>query len=335
MSERQLLVGTEAGLYMFPTEEGVVPPSPLPVAFEKLDVDPVGLDAGAPTILYALVGQQGLWRSDDRGGRWTLLWEAPKGTKLYTFVTHPTKPGVLYAGLEPAAVWRSDNGGRTWRELEALQAVPDKGQWRFFHPRQAHVRALAVRLGTPEILYVGIEEGGVYASDDEGKTFHSLNEGIYRDIHQIRPFPTEPDLLLATTGDGLYRSTDRGGHWSHIQSGLTRSYTVPLLIESAPPHTMLVAAAAAPPPSWDRGDRGADAKIFRSRDRGLTWQEIATGLSAPQKGMVYCLLAHPHHASQLFAGTTDGKIVVSMDHGDHWNLSAGGLPEVYSLAWVP
>ncbi len=335
MTGNHLLVGTEAGLYQFPTDGAIVPASPPPLAFEKLEVDPVGRDAGTPTVLYALVGQQALWRSDDRGGRWTSLWEAPKGTRLYTFLAHPTTRDILYAGLEPAAVWKSDNGGQTWRELEALQAAPDKNEWRFFHPRQAHVRALALRLGPPETLYVGIEEGGVYASDDNGKSFHSLNEGIYRDIHQIRPFPTEPGLLLATTGDGLYRSTDGGKRWAHITSGVTRSYTVPLLIESVPPHTILTAAAAAPPPSWNRGERGADAKIFRSRDRGLTWQEITTGLASPQRGMVYSLMAHPQRSAQVFAGTTDGKIYLSMDHGDHWSLFASGLPEVYSLAWAP
>lgn len=338
MGRKHLLVGTERGLYFLPTDAPDPLSSPTPLAFDKAEVDPVGRDAGNPTILYASANQQELWRSEDRGGRWTKIWEAPKGSRLYTFLAHPAKPGVLYGGLEPAAVWTTEDGGRSWRELEALQRVPDKSEWHFFPPRQAHVRALAVRTESPEALYVGIEEGGVYASQDNGKTFDSLNEGIYRDIHKIWPFPEDPNLLFATTGDGLYRSTDQGRHWSHIKQGFTRSYTVPLLIDPAPPYTMLVAAAAAPPPSWDRGERGADAMIFRSRDRGLTWQTVTTGLPSPQRGMVYCLLGHPHGPpnsfARLFAGTTDGKIYTSADQGDHWTLLASGLPEVYSLLWL-
>ncbi len=334
INTHHLLVGTEQGLYRLSVDAQAPLAGLTPIAFEKLEVDPVARDASGPTTLYAVVGQQELWRSADQGGRWTKIWEPPKDTRLYTLLAHPSKPGVLYAGLEPAAVWTSDDGGQSWREIEALQRVPDKSEWRFFPPRQAHVRALAIRPGEPEMIYVGIEEGGVYVSEDGGSTFHSRNEGLYRDIHTIRPWPGDQTLLFATTGDGLYRSTDQGRHWSHITQGITRSYTVPLLIQSAPPHTMHVAAAVAPPSSWERGTRGADAVIFRSRDGGLTWDEAATGLPSPQKGMVFCLLAHPHHPSRLFAGTTDGKVYASTDQGDHWGLLADGLPEVYSMVLI-
>ncbi|MBI4402272.1 MAG: hypothetical protein HY581_11645 [Nitrospirae bacterium] len=338
MTQQHLLVGTQRGIYFLPVEVADPLVSPAAFALHGLEVDPVGRDAADPAILYASAGQDGLWRSTDRGIHWTKVWEAPVGSELYTFLAHPALSGILYAGLEPASVWTSTDGGRSWNELEALQAVPDKAEWHFFPPRHAHVRALTIQAGGKagsDTLYVGIEEGGVYVGENGGSVFQSRNAGLYRDIHQIGLFRDDRNLLLATTGGGLYRSEDDGLRWTHITQGLTRSYTVPLLIGSDPARTIFVAAAAAPPPSWNRPKGGADAKIFRSRDRGLTWQETSAGLPSPQTGMIYCLLAHPADPARLFAGTTDGKVYTSLDQGDHWRLVASGLPEVYSLCWVP
>ena len=330
----QLLAGTERGLYRVDLDATGPIEVHKPIAFEKREVDPIAQEAGDSGALYALVDQHELWRSVDQGRFWTKMWEAPRKMRLYTFITHPTKPKVLYAGLEPASVWISDNAGQSWRELEAIQKVPDKDSWTFFSPRFAHVRALAVYHGEPELLSVGIEEGGVYITEDGGQVFRSRNEGLYRDIHAVEYLPRDPNLLLTTTGDGLYRSADRGRSWLHITEGITRSYTVPLWIDPLTPHTMLMAAAAAPPPTWERETRGADALIFRSRDEGLTWQEASKGLPSPQRGMVFCLLGHPEFRSSVYAGTTDGRIYRSEDHGDRWQLVAHNLPAVYSLEWM-
>ena len=112
---------------------------------------------------------------------------------------------------------------------------------------------------------------------------------------------------------------------------MTRSYTVPLYIDPAPPHHAYVAAAAAPPPSWERGDRRADAKVFRSQDRGLTWEDWTSGFPSPQKGMVFCLVPDTTQPDHLFAGTTDGKIFESSGEARGWRCVAEGLPPVYSL----
>lgn len=330
-----LLAGTENGLYLVPLDTTEADRAPRVLALEGVEVDPLATDAGDLHVVYAATGEDGFRRSRDGGRTWEQLWKPPGGSSLYTIVSHPSKSGTVYAGLEPAAVWQSEDGGITWQELPALQGVPDKDLWRFFPPRQAHVRALTIVQGSPETIYVGIEEGGVYISEDGGQSFQSRNEGLYRDIHKVFPYPGSSQLLLATTGDGLYRSEDSGRHWAHITTGITRSYTVPLYIEPTYPHTVYVAAASAPPPSWERGERRADAKIFRSQDQGVTWEEWTAGFPSPQKGMVFCLGPHPTDATHLFAGTTDGRIFQRPARGEAWRSVAEGLPPVYSLVVQP
>ncbi len=337
MPDPRLLVATERGVHKLPANPTEPITKSSPVALADCDVDRLVCDAGTPNRLYASAGHAGVFRSEDLGLTWTKVWQPPGSAWVYSILAHPEQSGVVYAGLEPAALWMSEDSGKSWRELDALQRVPDKREWKFFSPRQAHIRAIAIRPGSPEMLYVGLEEGGVYLSDDGGRTFQSRNENLYRDVHTIGPVPGSPNLVLATTGDGLYRSEDHGKTWTQIEQGLTRSYTVPLLIEPEPPHRMFTAAAAAPPPSWTRGPRRADAKMFRSRDGGLTWEEIMKGWPDPQPGMVFCFhrgRVSPSDPPRLFAGTTDGQVFWSADQGDSWHLLATGLPEIYALLLV-
>ncbi|MES4785883.1 MAG: hypothetical protein C4294_08770, partial [Nitrospiraceae bacterium] len=54
-----------------------------------------------------------------------------------------------------------------------------------------------------------------------------------------------------------------------------------------------------------RGDRGADAKISRSRDRGLTWEDASSGLPSPQRGMLFSMVADPDLEGELLLGTME------------------------------
>ena len=40
-----------------------------------------------------------------------------------------------------------------------------------------------------------------------------MNDGVYVDVHQVRPDPATPGRLLAVTGAGLYISEDQAATW--------------------------------------------------------------------------------------------------------------------------
>ena len=123
---------------------------------------------------------------------------------------------------------------------------------------------------------IGVEEGGIYHSGDEGETWESLNEGLYWDVHTVVP-DAEGARLYATTGRGFYRSDDGGRHWRYLMTGLDRRYTVPLVASQQRPGRLYTAAAAGPPPSWRQG---ANAAVYRSDDGGERWVRLERGFSA-------------------------------------------------------
>ena len=84
----------------------------------------------------------------------------------------------------------------------------------------------------PQVLgavYIGVEEGGIYPSGDQGETWERLSERLYWDVHTVTPAGLR---LYATTGRGFYRSDDGGRHWRHLMSNLERRYTVPMVVST-------------------------------------------------------------------------------------------------------
>src|SRR5215467_13943280 len=90
-------------------------------------------------------------------------------------------------------------------------------------PHIAHIKGIAIHPEEPEVMYCSIEEGGVIQSLDAGETWRYVSKGeaetfrpvsratgVYQDCHVVRLSFQDPDSLLVSTGDGLYRSDDCG-----------------------------------------------------------------------------------------------------------------------------
>ena len=56
---------------------------------------------------------------------------------------------------------------------------------------------------------------------------------------------------------------------------------------------------------------------------------VSSGTPTPHVVMV-----DPEETDTLYAGTTDGKVLVSRSLGDSWQLLAQGLPSAHTLAVV-
>ncbi len=99
-------------------------------------------------------------------------------------------------------------------------------RWRNIGPyRGGRTRALSGVAGQPNVFYIGAVNGGVWKSNDYGRTWNPIFDheptGSIGAI-AVAPDPNviyvgsgeglqRPDL---STGDGIYKSTDAGNTWS-------------------------------------------------------------------------------------------------------------------------
>ena len=76
------------------------------------------------------------------------------------------------------------------------------------------------------------------------------------------------------------------------------------------------------------------AAVWRSRDRGDSWQQLDSGL--PAENAFLTVLREAMSVDKLdpvgvYFGTSTGQIFGSADEGDHWQLVADFLPDVWSV----
>jgi photosystem II stability/assembly factor-like uncharacterized protein len=112
---------------------------------------------------------------------------------------------TLFAGVS-SGLFRSATGGRSWREVELASGY-------------AAVLSLALspRFADDGLIYAGTEQAGLLRSDDRGRRWRRLGEGILAEpINSIvfgARFPQPPDLLVLH-GERLLHSSDGGDSWA-------------------------------------------------------------------------------------------------------------------------
>lgn len=190
-------------------------------------------------------------------------------------------------------------------------------------------------------LFAGVDQAGLFASDDGGETWHELS-GLT--AHETRPkwFPGFGGLCahhLLTDGDeiwcaisavGVMHSSDGGKTWRGRNAG------VKVLIEDEVHKDIgtCVHALVADPEDPQRIWRQDHVGMFRTHDGGGQWDMIQEGLPST----FGFPLVRDHRAKALFSAPldsdqfrypTDGQLAVyrSTDDGDSWHACRSGLPQ--------
>jgi photosystem II stability/assembly factor-like uncharacterized protein len=143
------------------------------------------------------------------------------------------------------------------------------------------VTALAVpRTGRePLTVYVGAAGGGVWKTTNGGITWSAVGDSLGTlTIGDLAVAPSDTNILWAGTGeknslrsqfwgDGVYKSTDGGRHWTHMGLGETRAIGRIVVHPTNPDIVYVAALGHLWGPNPERG-------IYRTEDGGKTWRRI-------------------------------------------------------------
>lgn len=219
--------------------------------------------------------------------------------------------------------------------------------WRFVGPYRGGRTVAATGVeGHPGIWYFGSADGGVFRTTNAGTNWTPLfQHKPVASIGAIADAPSAPETLYLGTGecdirsgvsygDGVWKSTDAGTHWSH--DGLDRvRHVCSLSIDPNNPNVVLAAALGdAWRPNRQRG-------VYLTTDGGQRWKKVLYVNS--QTGAIDLARA-PGNASIVYATTWDARrmpwfqyapvqgkgsaIWRSDDGGRHWvKLPMRGLPK--------
>ena len=219
-------------------------------------------------------------------------------------------------------------------------------RWRMIGPfRGGRTRAATGVPSQPDVFYVGAVDGGIWKSDDYGRTWMPIfDDQPTQSIGAIAVAPSNPNVVYVASGeglhrpdlsvgDGIYKSTDAGKTWTHL--GLRDGQQIPALVVDPHNPERLFAAVLGHPygPNPERG-------IFRSTDGGATWQKVLykdenTGgsdveLDPSNPHVIYAGLWQsrlgPSEDKNDFAGKSGG-LFKSSDGGNTWRKLTKGLPD--------
>jgi photosystem II stability/assembly factor-like uncharacterized protein len=138
-------------------------------------------------------------------------------------------------------------------------------------------------------------------------------------IYTVAPSPLRAQRIWIGTDDGLIHLTnDDGKTWQNVTPAGLTSWSKVTMLEAS--HFDVNEAYAA----VERHQlQDYEPHIYRTRDSGKTWTEIANGL--PKGIYAQTVKEDPERRGLLFAGT-ERAVYVSFDDGDHWQSLQLNLP---------
>ena len=277
-TDRILYVGTEDGLYLAEPDGKEYKSRPLALQGKGILRSPVQIDRDNPCRIYAATSRCGMQRSEDGGQSWREINNGILYKEAWCVVQHP-QSAELFVGTGPSSVFKSaDCGDELGRLRDSSETCPETIDWTFPRPPHvSHVKGLALCPDDPSVILGAIEEGWIVRSQDGGKSWQNIKEGVEFDAHSVAVMPDNPAVVIATSGQGVYKSANGGDSFVESSNGLDRRYMAQLVCHPARPKGAFSAAAAVPRHSG--AGRKARPPLFSQRRPGrvlaTTFRRIA------------------------------------------------------------
>jgi photosystem II stability/assembly factor-like uncharacterized protein len=253
-----------------------------------------------------------------------------------------TDPNTVYAGVEDAALFKSTDGGVSWQELSGLRGHGSGPKWQ---PGAGGMGLHSIVLDpkNPNRIYIAISAAGCFRTDDGGKTWKPINQGLRSQyipdpnaeighcVHHIAAHPSRPDTLFMQKHWDIMRSDNAGDLWHEVSGNLPTDFGFVIDVHAHEPETIYVV-----PIKSDSEHFPIDGKlqVYRSRSGGNEWEALTKGL--PQKDCYVNVLRDAMAIDRLdkcgvYFGTTGGQVYCSPDSGDTWQAIVHDLPAVLSV----
>jgi len=250
-----------------------------------------------------------------------------------------------YHDINPKAYEQSRKQAIQIRQ-EAARLKSDQEDWELVGPYNigGRVNDVEMHSSDTETIYIAAASGGIFKSDDKGKTWNQTFENSYtQSIGDMAIAETDKNTLYVGTGEpnggqgsitydgyGVFKSTDAGANWIH--AGLENAGGIGR-IEVDPTNADRVFVAAMGNLFSNNPQRG----VYRTIDGGQTWENVlylndSTGaidlcINSNNPDIVYAAMWErvrgPYH--RTYGGVSSG-LYRSKDGGDTWEQLTNGLP---------
>ncbi len=263
----------------------------------------------------------------------------PVGNRISAVAGIAGDPHTYYVGAASGGIWKTVDGGLFWEPIfdeqidhaiGALEVAPSDPQIIWAGTGEPHIRS-NVSVGT-----------GWYKSDDGGKNWRHMGQGVATRTAAIVIHPTNPDIVyIAALGHahgpqqerGIFRTTDGGETWEQVLFVDLDTGASSLVMDPNNPRILFAGMWQIVVHTWGRESGGPGSGLFMSRDAGDTWVKLeGNGLPTLPVGKVdvcmtpidsdriYALIETGDGAPWHGRETESGELWRSDDGGESWQL---------------
>jgi photosystem II stability/assembly factor-like uncharacterized protein len=296
---------------------------------------------GEPNVFYFGGASSGVWKSTDAGTNWQPLFDKQPIASIGAIAVAQSDHNVIYVGSGEACirgnisygngVYKSVDAGKTWKNVGLKDSQ--------------HIGALIIDPRNPNVVFVAAlghaygqnEERGVFRTTDGGATWQKV---LYKDNKtgaiDVVFDPNNANTLFASLwevyrnpwslnsggpGSGLYKSTDGGTTWTHIEGhGLPAGIMGRIGVSVSGADSNKVYAMV----------ESKEGGLYRSDDGGDSWIRMNEDGRLRQRAWYFShIFADPKSADTvyvlntgMFRSTDGGRTfgLLPAPHGDHHGL---------------
>ena len=262
----------------------------------------ISADFGSDRVVLA-AADTGVFKSTDAGDTWQNVTSTP------ILAHNPNMHAVAVASAEhlfaasSTRIWRSTDGGVYWQGSGLSEGA---GPVRCLTVSPNYASDGMVFAGTHYVEGVGTS-GGIWVSVNRGVSWQPAAGGLARypfvNVIVLSPsFASDRTVFAGLShpgrDGGVYKSTDAGGTWVEVNTGIECDPDV-----GPDVRTVAVSSQYASDQTVYAGTDGFG--VFRSTDGGGTWTQLGDGLYNPQ---IWTLFAPQAEHPTVLAGTWGGGI---------------------------
>src|SRR5437868_3030997 len=209
----------------------------------------------------------------------------PDGGDVRALSADPANPSRVLLGTSAGQIYQSEDGGKTWQRFVRIGKGNDYVvDHILFDPKQ------------PGVIYVAAwtlesEGGSVFKSTDNGHTWQALSSLEGKSVRSMAIAASDPNILVAGTLDGIYRTRNGGQTWQRISpetSGEIKN------IESI----------AVDPTNADIVYAGTWHLPWKTSDGGQSWHNIKSGIIDDSD--VFSIIIDPKRPDVIYASACSG-----------------------------
>ena len=302
-------------------------------------------------LFYVASASGGVWKTTNGGTTWEPIFDHEGSASIGDIAVAPSNPNILWVGTGEAnnqrssswgdGIYKSENAGKTWTNMGLRKSE--------------HIGRIIVHPANPSIVFVAAAgplwnsggERGLFRTTDGGRTWKNVkNIDPYTGFTDVIFDPSDPDVMYAASfqrerrpytyvgggpGSALWKSIDGGDTWTRLAEGLPKGDVGRIGLDVSRSNPNIVYATIETKVTGSGASRGnTEASVYRSEDRGASWQKMGTGSSYPwYMGQIR---VDPSNSDRVyFMGV---PLQVSADGGRTFRTIAGGAHVDHHAMWI-